>query len=39
MRDANEFPHGRAQWLGWAAMLAIGLALIVALFLLGPSGS
>ena len=37
MRNANEFPHGRAQWIGWAVMLAVGVMLIVLLYFLNPS--
>jgi hypothetical protein len=39
MRDANEFPHGRAQWFAWATMLAFGVLLIILIFQLSPSAS
>ncbi len=28
MRDAEQFPHGRGQWLSWTAILVAGIILI-----------
>lgn len=32
MRDAHQFPHGRTQWITWAIMALVGVALIVAIY-------